>query len=84
VNVLVDKDKTARLTDFGVTTVLYNSSAAATTLTGSGIGGTVRWSFTKLGPMKEAEQDHLCGAMFTPSPSLYGRCALPLQEPVHG
>jgi serine/threonine protein kinase len=48
VNILVDEHRVARLTDFGVATVLYNSSTAATTMTGSGVGGTVRWMAPEL------------------------------------
>jgi serine/threonine protein kinase len=42
VNVLVDDGKMARLADFGVATMLHNSTIAATTMNGNGMGGTVR------------------------------------------
>jgi serine/threonine protein kinase len=46
-NVLVDADFNPRLADFGLTTILYNSPTAATTMVGSA-GGTVRWMAPEL------------------------------------
>jgi hypothetical protein len=44
--VLVDEGKMARLADFGVATVLHNSTIMATTMNGNGVGGTVRLHYS--------------------------------------
>jgi serine/threonine protein kinase len=46
-NVLVDRNHRSRLSDFGLTKVLYNTTTAATTLAGSA-SGTVRWMAPEL------------------------------------
>jgi serine/threonine protein kinase len=51
-NVLVDHDHRARLADFGLTKVLYNTTTAATTLAGGGLG-TVRWMAPELCEMDD-------------------------------
>jgi serine/threonine protein kinase len=47
-NILVDGNHRARLADFGVATVLYNSPTAATTTCGGGVCGTMRWMSPEL------------------------------------
>jgi serine/threonine protein kinase len=56
--VLIDEDKIARLTDFGVATVLHNSSTTGNTKTGSGVGGTVRWMAPELHQLDFDDQDN--------------------------
>jgi serine/threonine protein kinase len=46
--VLIGEDKIARLTDFGLATVLHNPSTAGTMTGGSGVRGTVRWMAPEL------------------------------------
>jgi serine/threonine protein kinase len=45
--VLVDSNDTPRLVDFGLTSVLYNTAAEATTRTGYA-GGTIPWMSPEL------------------------------------
>jgi hypothetical protein len=52
-NILVDDNYRARLADFGVATVLYNSPTAATTTYGGGVAGTVRWMSPELHELPE-------------------------------
>jgi serine/threonine protein kinase len=47
-NILLDEEGNARLTDFGMATVLYNSSTQSASATGNPFGGTVRYMAPEL------------------------------------
>jgi serine/threonine protein kinase len=47
-NVLVGENSNVRLADFGMATVLFNSPTLATTDTGDGVGGTMRFMAPEL------------------------------------
>jgi serine/threonine protein kinase len=48
VNILVDEHRNARLVDFGLTTVLLNSTTQVTTISSDGVGGTLRYMAPEL------------------------------------
>jgi serine/threonine protein kinase len=56
-NILVDEQGNARLADFGMVTVLFNSSTQATTVTGEGVGGTMRYMAPELHAASAAGSD---------------------------
>jgi serine/threonine protein kinase len=68
-NILVDVHCTPRLVDFGLTTILYNSPTAATSLTG-GVSGTLQWMAPELLDSAYTDDDPLKGRL-SPASDVY-------------